>query len=342
MQIVSCLWVVLRSFGKVHWVYPYEKLRPANVLATITALELVATGKPKGMVFVSSTSAIDTDHYVRLSDSLADSHRNFRGVPESDNLEGARSSLKSGYGQSKWVSEKLLMEAGQRGLCGHIVRPGYVVGDSKMAGTYDHCYFTYYMTIDVFAVTNTDDFIWRMVKGCLQLGLIPDINNTINMVPVDHVAACAAFAAVAPLPDAPMSVLHVTARPLPTFNNMLACLSMYGYAVEQCEYLVWRRRLEQHVMEAQDNALFPLLHFVLDDLPTSTKAPELDDSNTHALLKLNNQVTSVTVSDDLMGLYLAWLVEAGFLPPPTLGSSSLVLPTLQNAGKVRAAGRTGV
>ena len=55
-------------------------------------------------------------------------------MPESDDLEGAKSSLKTGYGQTKWVSEKLLFEAGKRGLRGHIVRPGYVVGDSHTAG----------------------------------------------------------------------------------------------------------------------------------------------------------------------------------------------------------------
>ena len=60
--------------------------------------------------------------------------RGSMGVPENDDLEGARRDLKSGYGQSKWVSEKLLFEAGRRGLTGHIVRPGYVVGDSKSAG----------------------------------------------------------------------------------------------------------------------------------------------------------------------------------------------------------------
>lgn len=87
-------------------------------------------------MFVSSTSAIDTDHYVQLSESLARLQSNFKGVPESDDLEGARSSLKTGYGQSKWVSEKLLFEAGKRGLRGHIVRPGYVVGDSRTAGEY--------------------------------------------------------------------------------------------------------------------------------------------------------------------------------------------------------------
>jgi L-aminoadipate-semialdehyde dehydrogenase len=94
----------------------------------VIAIELASTGKQKYFTFVSSTSAIDTDHFVRLSDSIEG------GVPESDDLEGARHTLKTGYGQSKWVSEKLLMEAGKRGLRGRIVRPGYVVGDSKTAG----------------------------------------------------------------------------------------------------------------------------------------------------------------------------------------------------------------
>ncbi|TFK49407.1 alpha-aminoadipate reductase Lys1p [Heliocybe sulcata] len=313
--------VILHNGALVHWVYPYDKLRSANVISTLTGMELAAAQKPKAFAFVSSTSAIDTDHYVRLSDSL--SGRPEAGVPEDDDLEGARATLKTGYGQSKWVSEKLLFEAGRRGLTCRIVRPGYVVGDSNSA------------------VTNTDDFIWRMVKGCVQLGLIPDINNTLNMVPVDRVAACTALAAVSEW-DGPLSVFHVTARPLPTFNQILTSLSSYGYSVQQCEYLVWRRRLEQHVMEVQDNALFPLLHFVLDDLPTSTKAPELKDSNTRALLTRNGQASSMTVSEELMGKYLAWLVGAEFLPPPTASGAQKTLPALANGSATRAIGRTGV
>lgn len=71
---------------------------------------------------------------MQLSDSLSHGQSPFKGVPENDDLEGARSTLKTGYGQTKWVSERLLMEAGKRGLKGHIVRPGYVVGDSQSAG----------------------------------------------------------------------------------------------------------------------------------------------------------------------------------------------------------------
>ncbi|KAJ7048502.1 alpha-aminoadipate reductase Lys1p [Mycena amicta] len=316
--------VVVHNGALVHWVYPYEKLRSANVLSTLTAIDLASSeSKQKLLVFVSSTSAMDSEHYVQLSDSLAGSQGKLRGVPEDDDLEGARTTLKTGYGQTKWVSEKLLFEAGRRGLRGHIVRPGYVVGDSKTA------------------VTNTDDFIWRLVKGCIQLGLVPDINNTVNMVPVDHVALCTTLAAVAPLPDAPLSVLHITARPLPTYNDLLIPLAQFGFETTQCEYIVWRRRLEQHVMETQDNALFPLLHFVLDDLPTSTKAPQLDDSNTVAVLSAAKATTTEsTVSEELVGMYLSWLVAAGFLPPPTASDTAKVLPLL-SSGVVKAAGRSG-
>ena len=96
------------------------------------AIEFATTGKQKAISFVSSTATLECEHYVQLSDRM--SRTGSRGVPESDDLEGARTALKSGYGQSKWVSEKLLMEAGKRGLRGHIVRPGYVVGDSRSAG----------------------------------------------------------------------------------------------------------------------------------------------------------------------------------------------------------------
>ncbi|KAI0073638.1 L-aminoadipate-semialdehyde dehydrogenase large subunit [Panus rudis PR-1116 ss-1] len=316
---------IIHNGALVHWVYPYEKLRSANVLATLTAIDLASTGKPKFFVFVSSTSAIDTEYYVRLSDSLSQDPEK-GGVPEDDDLEGARTSLKTGYGQSKWVSEKLLFAAGKKGLRGHIVRPGYVVGDSESA------------------VTNTDDFIWRLVKGCIQLGLVPDINNTVNMVPVDHVARCTALAAVAPLPEPRnhLSVLHVAAYPRPTFNAFLSALSTYGFPTEKSEYLVWRSKLERHVMEVQDNALFPLLHFVLDDLPTSTKAPELNDANMRALLAPHVKQTSATVDDELMGKYLAWLVAVGFLPSPSLPNPEKPLPQLANASVAKAVGRSGM
>ncbi|KAG9087339.1 large subunit of alpha-aminoadipate reductase, partial [Ceratobasidium sp. UAMH 11750] len=318
---------VVHNGAMVHWVYPYAKLRAANVISTLSVIDLASTSKSKMVSFVSSTSALDTEYYVRLSDSTIAAGG--LGVLESDDLEGARTDLKTGYGQTKWVSEKALMEASRRGLPCRVVRPGYVVGDSK------------------FAVTNTDDFIWRLVKGCVQLGLVPDMNNTVNMVPVDHVATCVTLAALTS-PSAsttttpsvgfpPFSVLHITARPTVRYNTLFSTLSRYGYSTTQVDYPVWRTRLEQHVIDAQDNALYPLLHFVLDDLPTSTKSAELDDSNTSSILKQGGEKETMTVDEHLMGMYLAWLVKVGFLPPPEAGKGT-ALPALTGAG--RAVGRS--
>ena len=192
----------------------------------------------------------------------------------------------------------------------------------------------------IFPVTNTDDFIWRLVKGCIQLGLVPDINNTVNMVPVDNVARYTALSAIS-LPFSPQkaTVFHITAHPSIRFNDVLGSLSKYGYPAERTGYLPWRRKLEQHVIEVQDNALFPLLHFVLDDLPTSTKGPELNDSNTAKLLQNNAEEFGTPVNDNLMGLYLSWLIRAEFLePPPAEGTP---LPKLKSEFAAKAIGRTG-
>lgn len=309
---------VLHNGAVVHWVYPYAKMRAANVLSTMTALKLCATTKPKLFSFISSTATLDNEAFVRKSDELLGEGK--AGLSEEDDLEDSREGLDTGYGQSKWVAEKLIMEAGKRGLSGWTLRPGYVLGDTTTA------------------VTNTDDFLWRMVKGCLQLGLIPDINNTINMCPVDHVALLASLSTQSVSPSSAFNVIHVTGHPRLRFNDLLGALVTYGYDVKRVEYVQWRTKLEQHVLETQDNALFPLLHFVLDDLPTSTKAVELDDANAQRLASAAGAAPTAGISEDLLGLYIAWLIRAGFMDSPPEGKGK-ALPVL-TGGVSRAIGRT--
>ena len=322
--------VIVHNGALVHWVYPYSKLRAANVLSTMAVMRLANEGRPKSVAFVSSTSALDTEYYIRFSDTSA------QGVLESDPLNGSASDLKSGYGQSKWVAERLLMAAASRGLAAVIIRPGYVVGDSKTA------------------VTNTDDFLFRLIKGSAQLGLIPDMNNTINMVPVDHVARVTSLAGLAAIQwpenhQTHAAVFHVTSHPTIRYNEFLGALIEYGWNVRPVEYLEWRTALENHVLasaaagntglDADSNALFPLLHFVLDDLPTSTKSPELNDANTTKLLTEAHELDVVRGVDvPLVGLYLSWLVAVGFLPPPA-SKSARTLPTLPEGAARQAMGR---
>ncbi len=124
--------VVIHNGAWVHWVWPYANLKPANVQGTIDVIGFCAAGKPKQLAFVSSTSVLDTEHYVELSDKIL--RAGGKGLSEADDLEGSSKGLETGYGQSKWVSEALVRESGRRGLRGAIVRPGYVTGDSDRGG----------------------------------------------------------------------------------------------------------------------------------------------------------------------------------------------------------------
>src|SRR5215467_13245242 len=71
----------------------------------------------------------------------------------------------------------------------------------------------------------------------------------------------------------------------------------------------------------------PLYHFVTADLPSNTKAPELDDTNSVAALRSDESWSGKDasvgsgVTEDLMGVYLSYLVEIGFLPPPSKSCS---------------------
>ncbi|KAI9494700.1 L-aminoadipate-semialdehyde dehydrogenase [Zychaea mexicana] len=285
---------VIHNGALVHWVYPYQQLRAANVIGTAWAMRLASNQKSKSFHFVSSTSVLDTAHYVNLREA----------VNETDNLEGARTGLESGYGQSKWVAEKLILEARSRGMPATIVRPGYILGDSKSG------------------VTNADDFIWRLVKGCIELGYIPSMSNVVNCCSVDYVAAVVGAAAYHDKDSTQLGVLQVTHPSDFTYNDLFSTLATYGYVCKQTEYIDWRNKLMEFTLQSQDHSLFPLLHFVLDDLPTSTKSAQLNDSHTQAVLAKEG-ITCPRMGDDLLGLYYAYLIKVGFLPEPNVKAREL-------------------
>ena len=67
----------------------------------------------------------------------------------------------------------------------------------------------------------------------------------------------------------------------------------------------------------------PLYHFVTSDLPSNTKAPELDDANAATALRADAAWSGIDasagagVTEELVGLYASYLAKIGFLPEPT-------------------------
>ncbi|KAH8695281.1 putative alpha-aminoadipate reductase Lys2 [Talaromyces proteolyticus] len=328
--------IIIANGATVHWVKRYQEMMAANVLSTMEAMSLANIGKPKVFTFVSSTSVLDTDHYVSLSEKQLSTGES--AISEDDDLLGSRRKLGTGYGQTKWVSEQLVREAGRRGLRGSVIRPGYILGSSETG------------------VCNTDDFLIRLLKGSIQLHSRPRIINTVNSVPVDHVARVVVAAALNPLET--VKVIHVTGHPRLRMNEYLSLLEYYGYEVPEISYDSWKQDLERYVSaggqekDQEQHALMPLFHFCVNDLPGNTKAPELDDQNAVKILKADahhwtgiDESAGYGIGREDVGRYLRYLAETGFIPWPTgkgrpLPEVHLTADQLQSAGAV--GGRGGV
>uniref|UniRef100_A0A093V696 L-aminoadipate-semialdehyde dehydrogenase large subunit n=1 Tax=Talaromyces marneffei PM1 TaxID=1077442 RepID=A0A093V696_TALMA len=270
--------VVIANGATVHWVKRYQEMMAANVLSTIEAMKLCNIGKPKIFTFVSSTSVLDTEHYVTLSEKQIGTGEG--AISEEDDMQ--------------WVSEHLVREAGcsQTGTC------------------------------------NTDDFLIRFLKGSIQLHSRPRIVNTVNSVPVNHVARVVVAAALNPLEG--VKVVHVTGHPRLRMNEYLSILEYYGYDVPEISYEDWKHDLEKYVSaggqekDQEQHALMPLFHFCVNDLPGNTKAPELDDRNAVKILKLDadhwtgvDESAGYGISREDVGRYLRYLCETGFISWPT-------------------------
>lgn len=240
------------------------------------------------------------------------------------------------------VSEQLVREAGRRGLLGSVVRPGYILGDASTG------------------VCNTDDFLIRMLKGCIQLSSRPHIINTVNAVPVGHVSTVVVAASLNPVPaetansggDVGVHVIHVTAHPRLRMNEYLSILSYYGYDVPEVDYDHWKAQLETFVSagpvqkDEEQSALMPLFHMATNNLPATTRAPELDDRNAVAVLKADadrwtgvDESAGEGISRETVGRFLRYLAEIKFVPWPTARGREL--PAIKE-GVVEAQARWGV
>lgn len=301
--------IVIHNGATVHWVRRYQDMMASNVNSTVDAIRLCNEGKPKIFTFISSTSVLDTDHYVKLSDQEISTGQS--AISEEDDMQQNRTGLGTGYGQTKWVSEQLVREAGKRGLQGSVVRPGYILGDSETG------------------VCNTDDFLIRILKGCIQLSSRPHIINTVNSVPVNHVARVVVAAALNPLPDG-VHVVHVTGHPRLRMHEYLSLLEFYGYRVPEVSYDAWKEELERYVSaggqekDQEQHALMPLYHFCVNDLPATTRAPELDDRNAVKILKADadnwtgiDESAGYGISREDVGRFLRYLAEIGFVTWPS-------------------------
>ncbi len=150
--------MIIHCGAFVNSVLPYSQLKAANVSGTHEVLRLATYpgGKLKFVHHISTLSVIPPGVYDHM-------------VTEAEPLI-SNVGLHEGYAQTKFVADQLLLRAAERSLPVAIHRPGRITGHTKTGST------------------SVEDFMCRIVKGCIQLGSAPDLDWMLDMTPVDFVS----------------------------------------------------------------------------------------------------------------------------------------------------------
>jgi thioester reductase-like protein len=158
-DIANNVEVIFHNGACVNASYSYSNLKATNVLGTQEILRLAATGRTKPVHYVSTLSVLspvylnDSDHH--LAEHL---------------LFDKPTRVIGGYAQSKWVAEKLLHLGYSRGIPYAVYRPTLISG-STLNGA-----------------SNSKDSLNIFIDACLELGCVPELDVSINMLPVDYIS----------------------------------------------------------------------------------------------------------------------------------------------------------
>lgn len=139
----SSIHTIIHNGALVNWCLSYSALRAANVDSTVQLLYAVAHNPAiRKFLFVSGGSQWDPNDGNDCLDEIQLTHQ----LRETN-----------GYGQSKLVAEQMVARLGHATSRGATalatLKPGLVIGSQENGG-----------------VANLDDFLWRLVSGCFQLG----------------------------------------------------------------------------------------------------------------------------------------------------------------------------
>ena len=298
-RMASQLDVIYHNGALVNFTYPYQALKAPNVLGTQEVLRLASQVKVKPIHFISTIGVVTP------------SNSDTKLIREDDSLDNAKMSS-SGYTQSKWVAEKLVTIARERGLPVCIYRPGRISGHSQTG------------------VCNISDHTYRMIKGCIQLGSIPNQDIQLNLSPCDYVSKAIVY--LSRQTESLGKAFHLrNQRPL-HLSEIVGFIRSLGYPIELVSYDQWRSRLV-NTEDFSENALYPLMSIFSDETRVNTSGTDSNGQTTGIPIQqydCQNTLTGLAKSSifcppvdaQLFNVYFSYLIQIGFLHPPTLETST--------------------
>lgn len=270
----------VHAAATVNLVYPYSALKAINVDGTREILRLCCRSQTKPLHHVSTNGVFPPGSGVCEEDAALD--------PLLEDLE-------EGYAKSKWVAEKLVWEAAERGLSICVHRPGNISGHSESGAS------------------NPRDFLTAMLSESLRVGAAPEVDGwRMEMTPVDFVAA--AIFEVANRADSFDKAFHLANPEPPSADEVFDKLEGLGRPLERLELSAWMDERTRFSHDG-DDIVGGVLGNLDPDPQTLLETNAHDDSNTRKALEKSG-LKRPSFDTNLLSNYLRHFEKRGWIPAP--------------------------
>ncbi len=289
--LADCVDMVIHNGAILNFVLPYSKMKLTNVTGTARAIAFACHGKAKYFHYISSYSVYDNPSHFQ------------KHVLEDDPLESPDGYF-LGYSETKWVAEKLVGIARERGLRASVYRPGDITGTLNDG------------------IWKLEDLISRSIVGCIQLGYFPEINVNLHLTPVDYVAE--AIVCIAFKKESQNRAFNIINQKLMPMKDFYLLVKQLGYQAEHISFGEWCEKLE--ACTAEENVLRILSCLFTDKRLAGeglverfgVRQAEIDSKGAEALLK-GSGIVCPPVNEALIKSYLSHFAACGYIPKPEEG-----------------------
>ncbi|KAJ5474747.1 hypothetical protein N7475_004313 [Penicillium sp. IBT 31633x] len=284
--------IIFHLGAKVNFCESYREHRAANVVGTCNILRLAATGRRQPFHYVSSVDAWGPTGCILGTREL------FEDGPLQPHIQGLRYDL--GYAQSQWTAEAMVRRMRDRGLPVVIYRPGFIIGHSKTGAS------------------NPNDFLTRLLVGCIQLGAWPNLTQCLEYTPVDYVvSAMIHIASSNKNLGRSYSLLPPNPQDSVTVEGTCRVINGAGYPVKIIDYEDWAREV---VSKQRDDApLAPLIPMVQERVlgrltrwQASQYTPWYRSDNTKEVLKDRPDIQCHLLDVPMLKQFIAFWNRKGF------------------------------
>ena len=271
-DLAGLIEVIYHNGAWVNSLHTYQSLKAANVLGTQEILRLAGQGMPKHIHYISTLSTIPP-----IESAGPD-------VTTEAQLAEHWPGLASGYAQSKWVAERLLRIGGERGIPFTIYRPTHIAGSSRTGAS------------------NASDTWSLFVDACLILERIPEIDTSINSLPVDYMGDCIVELSLREgMHGKSLNLTSPQSFMLSELTRQITAVE--GLAIERVDYRHWRRLCSEHPAVSRLASVMPA------ELSTQATGQTVS-----APIELSNAVAELSregmpyppMTADLLRKYVAW------------------------------------